>query len=301
MKPLMISFIVALILSIVEMSSQEWAPVGAKWYYTPPGYGNCVYVESVKDTVVNEQQSKLLGIRYCYDDQLISNEIIQQTGDSIYFLHDTIFILLYNLSAKIGDTIEVYQNEFIPIDGFLHQGYPESISSFGYKIIGYDSIDIGGEWRKRQQTENLHNSAWKVSIGNYPFIIDGIGSMCYFFGRFSGIIPEELLGQLRCYSDEKTNWKNPSWNEDCDFLYTGTESPIVPGISLYPNPFSKNIRIEVDRSYQYFAKVYDFTGKLVVCTAFHNSVSIGENLQQGLYILKVETEMKQFSYLISKY
>jgi len=135
MKPSLILLFVTLILSLVESSSQEWAPVGAKWHYTPPVTGHCVYVESVKDTIVNERESKILEIRYCQEDMFISKEIIHQKGDSIYFLHDSTFVLLYNLSASIGDTIEVYPNEFIPIDGFLHQGHPESIRSFGYKCI----------------------------------------------------------------------------------------------------------------------------------------------------------------------
>jgi len=301
MRPSIFLISVALILKFIQSSSQEWAPVGSTWYYTPPGYGNCVYIKSVNDTIVNERQSKLLEIRYCYDDMLISEELIHQSGDSIYFLHDSTFILLYNLSASIGDTIEVYQSEFMPITGFLHHGSPETISTFGYKVVGYDSIDIAGEWRKRQRIENLYNTGWKVSIGNYPFIIDGIGSMCYFFGRFSGTIPEELMGQLRCYSDDLVNWKNPDWTEDCDFLFTGVDDPILPKILLHPNPFSNNISIEIDRPSRCFVKVYDYTKKLVISTSFYNSVIVGDNLRQGLYILILESDKQVFSYLIGKY
>jgi hypothetical protein len=294
----LISF--SLIIIIVESSGQDWAPVGSTWYYTPPGYGNCIYIKSVDDTVFNSRQSKLLEIRYCHDDMLISEEYIHQSGDSVFFLHDSTFVLLYNLAASIDDTIEVYDSEFIPRNGFLHHGSPEKISSFRYKVVGYDSVDIAGEWRKRQRIENLYNTGWKISIGNYPYIIDGIGSMCYFFGRFQGMIPEGLMGQLRCYSDDFVDWKNPSWTEDCDFLFTGAVDHSFPKTLLYPNPFSNSLRIEVENPSECIAKVFDYTGKLVIHSVFYNTVSIGDNLEQGLYLLRLELENQYTSYLIRK-
>ena len=104
------------ILSFISLisTSQEWAPVGAKWFYTAPINGKCITIESVKDSIIDGNESKLIDIRYCSDNRLISTEIIQQKGDSLLYLNDGIFHLFYNFSAKVNDTVKVHTKKFTP-------------------------------------------------------------------------------------------------------------------------------------------------------------------------------------------
>ena len=296
---------IVLILSFYNLllTAQEWAPIGAKWYYTAPGNGSCVYIESIKDSVVNDIQCKALEIRFCSNNNLISTEFIHQNGDSIFYLNDSSFYLLYNLSAEINDTVKVHSNEFIPTDGFLHTGYPETIHLFEYQILNYDSLNISGELFKRQQTYNLYeHSFWNISSANYPSVIDRIGSLCYFFGRSANIVPEEAIGQLRCYFDDFINYKNPDWIYECDYLISDiSDSKAQNIINYYPNPFHTELRIEIlEQGYNTIA-IIDLSGKLVYKTSCNYDAVIGHELVKGFYVLRIDTPNEQYNFKIIKY
>ncbi len=286
------------------LNSQEWAPVGANWYYTAPYSGKCINIESVKDTIIDENKSRLIEIRYCLDNHLISREIIQQKGDSLLYLNDGKFYLFYNFSAKVGDTVKVHENPFTPTKGFLHSGYPETLDRFGYKIADYDSINVSGQWLRTQQVDNLYNfSLWSISIYD-PSIIERIGGSCYFFGRNAGIIPEEFVGQLRCYSDDSISYKDPNWNYECDYnLLADIQARFSePKIHLYPNPFKSEINIEIQGQEDYSVTLYDLCGKMVYRSGCRGATKLGGELTSGLYVLEIESlDQHQYYKIIKRY
>lgn len=292
------------ILSFISLisTSQEWAPVGAKWFYTAPINGKCITIESVKDSIIDGNESKLIDIRYCSDNRLISTEIIQQKGDSLLYLNDGIFHLFYNFSAKVNDTVKVHTKKFTPTMGFLNYGYPTTLDRFAYKIASYDSINISGQWLRTQQVDNLYNySLWSISIYD-PAIIERIGSLCYFFGRTAGITPEDFVGQLRCYTDDSISYKAPNWEYDCDYdIRTGLLDPIsMNEINIYPNPFETEIIIEVSDQEYFIATVYNISGNIVYSTNCSGKGSIGSELQKGMYILRIDSGNQQRHFKILK-
>ena len=60
-------------------------------------------------------------------------------------------------------------------------------------------------------------------------------------------------------------------------------------MSIYPNPASESITIQVDQeNTQIPAMIYDMAGKLVKQLVANQQVSIGE-LPNGLYLVRVQT------------
>ena len=155
---------------LTGFSQAEWAPVGAKWYYTAPyfdpvfynGYGSCIYMESVKDSLIGGNSVRLLEIRSCNEDKFVARAVIRQNGDSIFYSHPETerFYLLYNFSAKVGDSIIVHGEKFHSAPGFLYPYPQEMINSFKYKIVQIDSLEISGSWHKRQKISSLDNEGW---------------------------------------------------------------------------------------------------------------------------------------------
>ena len=87
----------------VLMAQIEWAPIGAKWYYTTPyvssdSVNHCTIIESKKDTLINGKTCRIVEISNCSETQVISREVLYQTNDSLFYLNNHHFFLLPKLS-----------------------------------------------------------------------------------------------------------------------------------------------------------------------------------------------------------
>lgn len=200
-------------------NNPEFAPIGAKWYFNYPNSTSNDYVvyESKKDSTIQGKVSRAIDV-WLNNSRLVSREYVYQNGDSIFYYNRNCnsFFLLYNFSAKAGDTIIVHPAKFKPTKAFF--SYDDSIPDFKYKILLVDSIQLSGQWIKRQKVTLLQDGLWGFSKpdGRDYYIINKIGSLAYFFGVQSGITPEDKLSICRCYSDSVFEFKNPLWASDCD-------------------------------------------------------------------------------------
>ena len=68
-------------------------------------------------------------------------------------------------------------------------------------------------------------------------------------------------------------------------------------INIYPNPSIDIITIDIDSNFEF--KIYDTFGKLVKFGANQKNIKI-QDLSNGLYILKIETNFTNFNYQIIK-
>ena len=210
-------------LFLAGFSQVEWAPVGAEWYYTNPNYVHsppsnpnlqCVYYKSLKDTLIDQKSCRKIEVSYCRDGHKIGFLLLHQNNDSIFYYNDSDFFLLYNFSAKPGDTIVVHSKKFKVIPAFLAN--EDSIDYFKYKILKLDSLKINGSWYRRQQVAYIKGGDWGF-MRTPSYIIEKIGSNNYFLGRSVNIFPEMEIGMLRCYDDSQINYKDNDWHLECNF------------------------------------------------------------------------------------
>jgi hypothetical protein len=282
-------------------AQKEWAPIGAKWYYTPPdfhpffhnNYGYCVYLESTRDTIIDTKLCKILELKGAKSTYIINKTYLYQTGDSIFYYNEDYskFYLLYDFSKKKGDTIVVHDTAFEPSGVFFpnHQG---AIPLFKYVIEEIDSIQSNGIWLKRQKVSSVNVSSYISWLpGNY--ITEKIGSDVYFFGRspFFFQIAGYEDGELRCYSDSSITYKSTTWNKNCDFE-TIINSSNIDKVRVYPNPANNFITLNLIEYGPTTLELFDRIGILQFSLKTYDiqkRINI-EILKPGIHFIRVKNE-----------
>lgn len=162
----------------LELTS--WAPIGAKWYYSgecdflddvdpsekpvqPEGCRTFYTIESVRDTIVQGHESRILQIKYHEKNKttLLSEEVMRGTTKKVYHYNkeEEVFYLLYDFTKNEGDTIEVDSELFSPNGGDVEKvSFKSRIDSvFTYKEWGSDLIayDVSLSIRKKDIVGNI--------------------------------------------------------------------------------------------------------------------------------------------------
>ncbi len=110
-----------ILLPCLSYGQKEWAPVGAKWYYSIPtelsGTNYLYILESEKDTVIASKNVRKILTKEIYlksykMDTIINHEFIYYDSSKVfqYDKPNNKFNLLYNFKAKQGDTITVSED-----------------------------------------------------------------------------------------------------------------------------------------------------------------------------------------------
>lgn len=307
------SYVLVVFLFYLHLNSNaiEWAPINATWYYNLPGYFSMsdelkylkLYAE--KDTVIEGKQCRAIKM-YLNGGIDIGTEYLHQSSDSVFYYnyYSQTFHLLYNFSAKKGDTIIVHSNKFKGTKAFSPYYYTgDSIDNFTYRVVEVDSVVIGGVKHKRQKVEPLAQGDWFFYFGNGSvsptYIIEGIGSLQYFFGLSSSITPETIPPMLRCYNSISTDYKNETWDLPCDYT-TPT--------SLHDNYMKNECSIRnmhFGNLYQVECKdeiieirVVDSNGKLCLvkkCTSRFQEFQLN-GYEAGLYVVAVYTKTNRYNF-----
>ena len=271
-KLLILFFISSYLLS----NAQEFAPVGAKWYYsfTPWSYplrNEAILVESIKDTVVNNINCrKMSGV---------GSNFIYSSGNKVFIFNNFIndFVKIYDFDLQAGDTLKFkYAND-------------SSISA--YIIDSVEFMSINSKIKKIQyispQMPNMNGDNMWVFYG---YNIEGIGNNNYLFPQFA--LADPLInGGLRCYEDSIIGYYNTGIVSVCDstIMLGINENEFLP-FKLYPNPAKDYIFIE-SNSGNALAEIFSIDGKLQKKYSIFYETSININdLAKGLYIIKLQTE-----------
>lgn len=253
--------------------------------------------ESKKDSSIQGKNVRVIEVKL-NGSYLVSREFIYQNTDTLFYynINSKLFYILYNLSAKTGDTITVHSGKFKPTKGFF--SYYDSINDFKYKIISIDSVQLSGNWIKRQKVTLLKNGLWGFSKPDNKdyYILNKIGSLVYFFGVQSGFTPEDNLSICRCYSEPNFEFKNPLWNYDCALISAANNNKLIDNNVVYPNPFDAQLNIEMAEPIE-FIEIYNINGlKIQYIKQNRESVSINtSSLKTGCYLLKIKTSHHLFS------
>ncbi len=103
-------FPILFFISLTSFAQDTFAPIGAKWWYTPwCSTPNCAFytLESVGDTLVNGQFARILEYRYNEEWVPEATQIMYADEDCVYHYYDDSFEVLYDFSAKAGDTLKI--------------------------------------------------------------------------------------------------------------------------------------------------------------------------------------------------
>ncbi len=183
----------------------------------------------------------------------------------VYYDDGTYNIVLYDFSQEIGDTLDM--------------------SIVGYINLYYDSITtitIGGaSYLKFVFPEDRNVAFW----------IEGVGSS-------AGILAPILVRP----SDTTETHKLLCYYEGGELIYSNCDGNCFPvsttssvvqaadnNLSVFPNPASEDITLDLKEVSQYNISVFDINGRLLLKHEFYGSVANMslKSLKDGFYLLKV--------------
>jgi len=295
--------IIYLILFIPVISfSQYWAPIGATWHYeqsdfTPPFLDDLIIYESIGDTVINGDSTKVINqtfmkINSTTGDTNISQEIIYEKFDSnrVYFYYQPIndFRLLYDFNAMVGDSFPVFCRQ---------SGMDSSVTVI---VDSISSIIIGTETLKVQYvSSNDFNNICQIG----GTIIERIGWTGYMFPQHSFVDPPGG-GPLRCYEDPIIGLYQYNTSISCDYITSVEDNSIaLSGFELYPNPSNGIFTLETTNLVNTTLNIYNIAGQLVLQkTVTQHTTKINLTPQpKGLYLLKIIHKNQVITKRIIKY
>lgn len=259
----------------------DFAPVGAKWYYKQSSF-NYPYPEEFRLVEVTGE-AMFLGqmcrvIEGLTDCGLPNPSYVFTRNDSTYFWSQFTanFELLYDFGASIGDTWRIGGL------GLTGDSLRVFIDSIGQRIINTDTL-----------------KTWYISYsGCYDWgneIMEKVGNVRFLSPSFC--LCENNPFGVRCYIDQSSDYHFVPYHCDTSILLVGTNSlDLSDQIQCSPNPFQETITITTaPLSDPLTFSLFDKVGNLVRRQRFSGNVAIETtSLPNGMYFWVVEMNGTMF-------
>lgn len=255
--------------------------VGTVWYYHQSALfgenGNYIKMQIVSDSTINGKVcKKMTGGFGC--------STIQDGGEFVYIENKKAyrydfdrnrFWLLYDWTARVGDTVTVYVPQ------------PTIVDSFKIRI---DSVTIwtpNGEPLIVQKTSRVGASRW---IFTSQQIIEKIGANAVFFPQSTSCDPVQY-GSLRCFNEpNQLEVKFVTYKCDSIIIRVGTSDILSQRqITVFPTPSVSELNIAIDEPVDggFSMDIINTLGQVVwrsPKTIFETKKSIDiNNWQSGVY------------------
>jgi hypothetical protein len=269
--------------------SQDFAPIGAQWYYSEhhafSGDIDYLKIESVKDTVI-----KGLACR-----KLVKNTVLNCTGrfdseyvymeDSIAYFYDADFDdfqILFDLNAKKDSSWLIKIMD-----------YDENIDTLKISVDSVDFFEVNSVKLKRLHVTYTGFYSGDIYMQYYSKILGTIGDIDYVFNIYpswAGACDANYSGGLRCYSDDRLGFYETGLVDSCDYTYewvgVNNNKPVI--LNIYPTIASNQIWISNAPDYFFRVKITDLAGKTMYVDNLRGDSEIDiSNLQQGYYIIQI--------------
>jgi hypothetical protein len=292
--------------------SQPYKPIlkadSTTWHiiYTPTGFG----VIHATGTLYNKQADTIInGKQYCelFDKNLFS---LGSSNDHFYLAEDTLtgkaWLYFEGLSGN-GERLIMDMNLNVGDTFFIHNGN----GSTNYSLVDSVFYDAGLKHIRLDYTQFVQSASGFQEI---PLMfIEGIGP------NFSPVFNHPYAGLsnppffLLCKEEDTLQTfhleiNNQSGSNLCTYSYITDvyENTNLIFCEISPNPFTNNLSIENNNSYDIEYIIYNSLGQKMTMPAKINSFSSQsinmEGLHSGIYFIQIRSEnTKQSSLKIIKY
>jgi len=256
------------VLCTATYGQNTFAPVGAKWYYgvqlsfflSDESYRT---IESIKDTTIANKQCSVLKITDYYMYETTRYEYLYSEQNKVYrWLQGEEFTLLYNFSANIGDTWDVWE-------------YYDCYSTMRVDFV--DTVTISDIPLRRLHLSLVYDGCSISSFGTT--ITEKIGGDRYLF-LFDYGGGDMFIPHFRCYDDDDISLHLMK----CDY-FTSINQTNNEQSNLIVSSDYVQLPITAVK-----ADFYNTSGQLVVSAKPDNEgkVSIFE-IPKGIYFVKANT------------
>ena len=278
-------------------SQNQCATIGTQWYYCRPylPLSNPFYdfelFKVVKDTILQGKNCRLIK-----SDS--STEIQYREDGKVYYWFLNKFNLIYNDSAKVGDTIffdiktlsphrrNYYYDTTIKVKTVLSKIETKSIGTYSFRYFTYSVL---------KDTLFKHVS-W---YSNYQYI-ENIGfEDKFYFTLDLPSIPVDL--KLRCYLQGELKYKSEWYSQfkdiDCNYAWKNSINDNLSNQQVKLSYFdSKNVLLEFEKPQNCLSiNVYNLNGSLIknmeIDKQFQSAINIPfKDIPTGLYFIIIHSE-----------
>ena len=231
--------------------SQIWVSDNAVWHYKyhgTIGYG-FIKIVHVGDSVIMNKQTKVFkttayqfgnnqfGETVFFGTEVRDTNYTYTSADTVYFLRNGAFEVLYDFSASVGDTWD--RGESAPDQFFCSIHSLSVVSNTGTEtILGnpYRTVDItspDSSSYKHQGKANERFGMFSENSQRYSLVFP-IKAMC------EPMIDETAYYNFLCFQDDDMVY-NPG-SQNCE-PYSGLTEAELSSLSVFPNPFTDVINI----------------------------------------------------------
>ena len=287
MKTLIIFF--AMSLFAISGMAQEWAPIGASWYYTEMFFGpgiDYIKLQSEKDTIVNGIPCRKITKRHnlvCGDRPSV--EFMYENSHKVYF-YDTIFNTfqtLYDFNPVVGNSW------YIKLKNYGNPGDTDTV------FVTVDSIQPmiinGNVLNKFFVTYNFHNE-WEPNFTYSGILIERIGDLLYMFNfspSFGFVCDGNYSAGLRCYDDNVIGHYETGIADSCTYLMVGISphnTPAEATVSIYPNPVQDILNVQAENCDPSGFRITDIRGVVLKTGKINKKMIDVNDFPRGLYFLE---------------
>ncbi len=283
--------------------TNEFAPVGAKWWYdfsdgSAEGYK---LLESIGDTIIGSKNCRVIGSTLYKKDLAYPAPTVDTVKqDNIYVYSDSgvvysftmgMFYQLYDFNSSIGNVWEV--------GGVSTDGICDSVGEVVVDSVNF--ITIGGFELLQMHTSAVGADYW--GFGSKA-ILEKIGSLNYLLP-----IPSNCLfdfypgGPLRCYYDNTIGYYQIDSSITCDFVTEIPDEFSEPSFYLWPNPINNLLNVSLENEMQNcLLSIFNLQGEKLYCNEMKQSVIQVDmsHYPSGIYVIEMSAFPIYLNYKIIK-
>lgn len=297
-----IHFVLFLTLFSFNSIGQVWIDTGAVWHYdywTIGGFGFEQY-EYTQDTIIDSKNCQMItGTRYVFGQNWegnafllgihdLGNQFTYVSGDTVFYLNNGEFFILYNFGASIGES------------WIISTISPQSECDDTSRIVVVDTgiVTLNSVDYRFITVQPTSNSSMGFS-GKY---VERFGNMDTTFAPFQYLFPngfqcdsltslsEWIFYKFKCFEDRSFTLYNPS-SQDCQYFLTHLGFPELNqnDFLCYPNPTSGLINIKLDCVKN--IEIANQIGQVIFTGNNKMNIDLSEH-PNGIYFIKITTNDK---------
>jgi len=295
-------FLWVLSLPALVNTQEDFAPVGAEWYYGmdvhySSGSGYQHFIVEKDTTYLDKLCKKVIVTRYGPYGNINGkfNFFTYNQDDSVYYSYHENFYLLYDFGLEIGDTIKVR----VPSDYYKPEEYEDTLLI--QTVSSIETVIIEGLSSKRIYFN--HPDYTDYFGPYYEYYTEKLGGSHYFFPYEWEYAVELIEPIFRCYTDSVIQYKLVS---TCDALrppeYINNYGSVINKIWISDNYLNISINSDKIISPNLRITFIDISGRIIYVTDIdYNSdiYSINVNeISKGMYFITIDTGTFNIPYKI---
>lgn len=301
------AFIAFAFLLTLTAQAQNWVYPGSQWKYN---YNNAsasatgyMQIQYIGDTQIIYRNCQVLYREsYSYSWQFFmygnipaGNLITFDSANVVYNYNGTGFDTLYNYNAVPGDRWEMTGGA---MNNLCDPHSQVVVLDTGTKIINamplhylYVQLDYGSQ----------------LPGPFYDTIVERVGAIVHYMLPYD--LADQLIGygeggDFRCYSDNFFPSYKPHYANPCDFVITTNSIPEQAALAIraFPNPAHDQTHvIGIPEGQNAHFRIFSADGRLVLEGELANEAIPVAQLQDGYYLLEIQTENQQARTALLKY